>query len=132
MANKFKIKMVTPDGKSLLDEVEILNVITSSGALGIMANHLPLVAPIVISHNNYKKGGKSYDFATSGGIISVGKEETILLLDSFESKEEIDLERANNSKIRAENRLNSKDENVDIKRAEVALKRAINRITLAK
>ncbi|MDY2575516.1 MAG: ATP synthase F1 subunit epsilon [Bacilli bacterium] len=132
MANKFKIKMVTPDGKSLQDEVDILNVVTSSGALGIMANHLPLVATLVISHINYKKSGKSFDFATSGGIISVGKDETILLLDSFESKEEIDLERANNSKIRAENRLNSKDENIDIKRAEVALKRAINRITLAK
>ena len=132
MANKFNITMVTPDGKKHLDNCEILNVVTSSGALGIMANHLPLVAILEISHLNYKKDGQVYSYSISGGIITVKKEETILLLESFESEHEIDLKRAEESKQRAEKRLASKEEGIDIKRAEIALKRAINRISLVK
>ena len=130
MANKFKLQIISPDGKRLNDEVEILNVVTSGGAIGIMAKHLPLVAVLEISHMNYKKDGKIYEFSISGGILNVTKESTIVLAETFESKDEIDIERANKSKLRAERRLESKDPNVDLKRAEISLKRALNRLSL--
>ena len=132
MAKKFKFKMITPDGKSYSDECEILNVVSSTGALGIMANHLPLVAVLEISHLNYKKDGVTYDFALGGGILNVKKSETIILAESFETKEELDIERANESKLRAEERLKSKDPNIDMKRAEISLKKALNRLSLGK
>lgn len=132
MAKLFPFKMITPDGKKFVDECEILNVVTSSGAMGIMANHLPLVAVLEISHLNYKKNKVSNDFAIPGGIIKVNDNEVIILAETFESKDEIDLERAEKSKKRANERLLSKDPNIDMKRAEISLKKALNRIDLKK
>jgi F-type H+-transporting ATPase subunit epsilon len=132
MASKFDITLVTPDGKKHLDQAEILNVVTTSGALGIMSRHLPLVAILEISHLNYKRDGQVFEYSIAGGIINVKDNSAQILAESFESKEEIDLERAENSKQRAEDRLASKDPNIDIKRAEIALKKAINRISLVK
>ena len=122
--------MITPDGKKIEDDIEILNVVTSSGALGVMAHHIPLIAIVEISHLNYKKDGKSYDFAIAGGVLNVKKEGVTLLADGFETKEEIDVERATRAKERAEERLSSKQENIDYKRAEIALKKAINRLSI--
>ena len=132
MASKFDITLVTPDGKKHLDQAEILNVVTTSGALGIMSRHLPLVAILEISHLNYKRDGQVFEYSIAGGIINVKDNSAQILAESFESKEEIDLERAENSKQRAEDRLASKEPNIDIKRAEIALKKAINRISLFK
>jgi len=130
MASKFKLTIVTPDGKQVNDEVNILNVRTTSGALGILAHHLPLVAILEISHLNYKVDDKSCDYAISGGILNIKEEGVIVLAESFESKEEIDIERATKAKERAEQRLSSNDESIDIVRAEAALKRALNRLSL--
>ena len=130
MANKFKLSMVAADGKKIVDEVEILNVVTSSGALGIMAHHLPLIAVIEISHLNYKKDGQTFEFSIGGGVLSVSNEEVSILADSFETKDEIDFERAEKAKLRAEERLKSKELNIDIKKAEISLKRALNRLSM--
>ena len=130
MANKFKLNIVTADGKKLVDDVEILNVVTTTGTLGIMAHHLPLIAVIDISHFNYKKDNQVHEYTISGGVLSVNDNEVSILADSFESKEEIDFFRAEKSKERAENRLKSKEINIDIKRAELSLKRALNRLSM--
>ena len=130
MANKFHFEMITPDGKKIEDDIEILNVVTSSGALGVMAHHIPLIAIVEISHLNYKKDGKSYDFAIAGGVLNVKKEGVTQLADGYETKEEIDVERATRAKERAEERLSSKQANIDYKRAEIALKKAINRLSI--
>ena len=132
MANKFNLTLVTPDGKKHQDEVDILNIKTTAGNIGILANHLPLVAILEISHLNYKKDGKINEFSIGGGIINFKNNSAQVLVESFENKEEIDLKRAEESKIRAEKRISSKDDNIDIKRAEISLKRAINRIKLVK
>ena len=71
MASKFDITLVTPDGKKHLDQAEILNVVTTSGALGIMSRHLPLVAILEISHLNYKRDGQVFEYSIAGGIINV-------------------------------------------------------------
>ncbi len=52
-------------------------------------------------------------------------------MDSFESQEEIDVKRAEEARKRAENRIRAKKPNLDLKRAEVALRKAINRIDVA-
>ena len=135
MANTFKLTIVTPDGKKIVDEAYILNVVTSAGALGILANHLPLVSVIEISHLNYKKYNDNgqlemVEMAISGGILNVSKEEVIVLAETFETKDEIDVERAERSKQRALDRINSHDDNINLKRAELSLKRALSRLSL--
>ena len=131
MARTFPLTIVTPDGKKIQDDAVILNVRTTSGQLGILAGHLPLVAVVEISKMNYKKeDGSSIDLAVAGGILSVTKTEVIVLAEAFETKDEIDEQRALESKLRAENRINSNDPNVDMKRAELSLQRALIRLSL--
>ncbi len=74
-----------------------------------------------------KDGGKETVFAIGGGIIRVEKGKTTLLLNSIEGKDDIDINRANEAKTRAEQRLANKD-NIDVARATRALKRALTRI----
>lgn len=128
MANTFKLTIVSPDGKKLVDDATICNVVTTNGTLGIMAHHLPLVGIIEISHLVYRNDNETHEFAISGGVLNVKDDEVIILAESFETPEEIDFKRAEEAKARAEKYLKSKDPNVDMRRAELALKRALNRI----
>lgn len=130
MANKLTIRMVTPEGKKKEDQAEILNVVTTSGAMGILPKHLPLVAVLEISHLNYRNNGKLFEYSISGGVMHVKKDEVLLLLESFEAKAEIDFVRADKSRKRAEERLALKGPDIDVRRAEISLKRALNRLNM--
>ena len=108
----FKLKIVTPRGIYKETEVELLNLRTTAGQIGILANHLPLASGLEI--------------ALSGGFVYVNEDETTIIANAIESPEEIDLRRAEEAKRRAEKRLQDKDG--DILRAEMALRKAITRI----
>lgn len=122
----FPLKIVTPKGIYLEKDVDILNIRTTNGQIGILAHHLPLASAIEISEMDYVVNGERTIYAIAGGFVYVGNDETTIIANSIESQEEIDLARANQAKQRAEKRLSSGDG--DILRAEIALKKAINRI----
>ncbi len=122
----FKLKIVTPRGIYKETEVELLNLRTTSGQIGILANHLPLASAIDISEMNYISQGKRFKFALTGGFVYVNEDETTIIANAIESPEEIDLRRAEEAKRRAESRLQDKDG--DVLRAEIALRKAIMRI----
>lgn len=125
----FKLKIVTPRGIYKETEVEMLNLRTTSGQIGILANHLPLASAIDISEMNYIKDEQRYKFALAGGFVYVNDDETTIIANAIESPEEIDLRRAQEAKARAEERLhNQSNDDMDILRAEVALRKAITRI----
>jgi F-type H+-transporting ATPase subunit epsilon len=72
-----------------------------------------------------------YIYAIGGGIININENGIILLLDSIERSDEINLQRALDAKKRAEKRLSDlEDKNIDKNRAKLALARALNRIRL--
>lgn len=123
----FKLKIVTPHGIYRETEVEILNIRSTVGQLGILANHLPMACGLDISEMNYIENGIRQHFSTGGGFVYVGEDETTVIVNSIESPEEIDLERAMKAKERAEKRLAHKDD-IDVMRAEIALKKALTRI----
>lgn len=122
----FKLKIVTPRGIYKETEVEMINLRTTSGQIGILANHLPLASAIDISEMNYIIQGERYKFALAGGFVYVNDDETTIIANAIESPEEIDLRRAEEAKRRAESKLQDKDG--DILRAEIALRKAILRI----
>lgn len=124
---KFNLKIVTPKGIYQQTEIELLNIRTTSGQIGILANHLPLASAIDISELNYVKDNERYYFAIAGGFVYVGEDETTIIANAIESPEEIDLRRAEEAKQRAEKRLSNQGD-IDILRAEIALKKAITRI----
>lgn len=124
----FKLKIVTPKGIYKEADIEMLNLKTTAGQIGILANHIPLASAIEISEMNYIENSERKKFAISGGFVYVSEDETTIIANAIESPEEIDIRRAEEAKERAEGRLKVSPSDIDIMRAEVALRRAINRI----
>ena len=126
------VSIVTPDGPVLEDEVEMDSTKAVSGELGILPGHVPLVAPLAIGSIRLQKEGKTNYIAVSGGFLEVRPDKVTILAQTAERAEEIDIDRAIAAKKRAEERLRQKNQsNIDFKRAELALRRAINRIEVA-
>ncbi|RSK54241.1 F0F1 ATP synthase subunit epsilon [Bacillus canaveralius] len=127
-----KVSVVTPDGPVYESDVEMVSTKAQSGELGILPGHIPMVAPLQIGAVRLKNSGKMDFVAVSGGFLEVRPDQVTILAQSAESSSEIDIDRAVRAKQRAEERLHSqKREDVDFRRAELALQRAINRISVA-
>jgi F-type H+-transporting ATPase subunit epsilon len=126
----FKVRVVTPGGLYKVFETEILNVQTSEGQIGILRNHMPIVAILNISTMTTIENDGRHSYAIAGGTVYFQNNLATILTDAIERSDEIDIQRARQAKERAEELL-AKKEGIDVKRAEVALKRAINRINTA-
>ena len=120
-----KVRLIDPQATIAAFETDLLNVVAAGGAMGIMPNHTPLVVSLQISHIRAKVNGVAKDYAVAGGILSFKDNEAIVVSNAIEDMETIDTKRA---KERAEKRLASNQENIDIKRAQLALQRALNRL----
>lgn len=126
--NKFHLSVVTPDGPIVNGEYEIIVAQTENGKIGILANHIPLVAPLMIGSVSIKNEEKKQWLAIASGFIEVSDNKVSVLVQSAELADSIDLARAEAARKRAEARIQSKASDVDMTRANLALQRAINRI----
>jgi F-type H+-transporting ATPase subunit epsilon len=127
-----KVSVVTPDGPVYESDVDMVVARAQSGELGVLPGHIPMVAPLQIGGVRMKKGDKTEQVAVNGGFLEVRPDKVTILAQTAEAAEEIDLTRAEEAKKRAEQRLQSKQDDIDYRRAELALQRAINRINVAK
>ena len=125
----FLLEIYTPYGKYLDRYVNELVVQTEEYVLGILPNHTPLVAKVKTSKMEIIQNGEKKCYAIAEGLLNVKKDSVTLLVESIESKDEIDIERAKEAKKRAEERL-KEPLNIDIERATKALIRANNRISI--
>lgn len=123
-----QVDIVTPDRKVFSEQAEMVVARTTEGEIGILPEHAPLVATLKISVVRVKKDGKEIAAAISGGFMEVNRESVTILAEAAEFPEDIDVERAQAAKERAEKRLRDKEEKLDRVRAEMALTRAINRL----
>ena len=124
----FRLVIVSPRGCYLDEEVDSLTLKLTSGYRTILAHHAPLIGALGYAPMHIVKNGKTTFYALHGGAINITNEQVTLMVNAIERKDEIDLERAKKAKQRAEERLKSKDEGIDIKRAQLALYRALTRI----
>ena len=132
MDKKFKVEIYTPYGKYLLTESDYLSVSTAMGVIGVLPNHAPLISTLEISKLILRNEKKESIYAISGGVIHIKKDHSVtLLVESIESQDEIDVDRALKAKERAEERLQLRDEEIDIVRAKASLARALNRIEVS-
>ena len=125
----FLLEIYTPYGKYLDRYVNELVIQTEEYVLGILPNHTPLVAKVKTSKMEIIQNGEKKCYAIAEGLLNVKKDGVTLLVESIESKDEIDIERAKQAKKRAEDRL-KEPLNIDIERATKALIRANNRISI--
>ncbi|MFZ3578578.1 F0F1 ATP synthase subunit epsilon [Virgibacillus sp. DJP39] len=126
------VSVVTPDGPVMEDSFDMVSCKAEYGELGILPGHIPLVAPLTISAVRLKRGNDVERIAVSGGFLEVRPDKVTILAQSAEKPSEIDVDRAQESKTRAESRLQTKQDNIDFQRAELALKRAMNRLDITR
>ncbi|OCS85263.1 F0F1 ATP synthase subunit epsilon [Caryophanon latum] len=123
------VNIVTPDGPVYDGEVTMVIAKTVAGDIGVLAGHVPMVAPLAISAVKLNKAdGKSDVVTVSGGFVEVRPDKISILATAAELAENIDVARAKEAQKRAEARLQQKQSEIDVKRAEAALARAMNRI----
>jgi F-type H+-transporting ATPase subunit epsilon len=123
---KVLLEIVTPQGLVFSEEVDEVTAPGSEGEFGVLPGHVPFVTTLKIGMLACKKGSESKYFFVNWGYAEIGAEKVMVLADSAERSEDIDLDRAAAAKKRAEERL-KQAENVDFARAEAALERAVTR-----
>ncbi|RAP74021.1 F0F1 ATP synthase subunit epsilon [Paenibacillus montanisoli] len=128
--SSFLLEIVTPERKAYAEDVNMIIVKGSEGELGILPNHIPMVTPLRIAPVTIKKDRSEEVIAVNGGFLEIRKDKVVILAESAELPGDIDIARAEAAKQRAEQRLNGKRDEFDQVRAELALQRALNRISV--
>lgn len=130
MENKLKLEIVTPNGLILSEDVDEVVCTGSEGEFGVLPGHVPFFTTLKIGMLTYKKGNETRFVFVNWGYVEVGPDRVMVLADSAEKSEDIDVERAKAAMKRAEERLKQAAE-IDSARAASALERAISRISIA-
>ena len=130
--NLFKLRIITPDRTFYESEVAMVEFNTTEGEIGVLKGHIPLtvvVAPGIITITE-ESGTK--EAALHAGFAEVLSDSVVIMAEIIEWPSEIDLERAQEARDRAEERLRTRTPETDIARAETALQRAMARINVIK
>ena len=130
MADAFQLEILTPEKTYFTGDVDLMTITTAKGEITLLPNHVDYIADIVISKLYLEIRKQRFVYAISGGALTFDQKKNAakLFVYAIESKDEIDLERALKAKENADSLLQSAASLRDSKRAEVKLKRALNRI----
>lgn len=127
-----RLDIVTPERKVFSEDVEMVITRAAEGDIGILPRHAPFVSPLGIISVRIKMNGEEKRAAVSGGFMEVRPDMVTILAEAAEMSDEIDVERALAAKKRAEERLAQlQREDIEFKRVELALRRALNRLRVA-
>ena len=130
------VQVVTPDGIRYDHHANFISVKTPDGEMGILPEHINHIAPLTVHEMKIRliDYENHVDWvAINGGIIEVKDNLVTIVADSAERERDIDVSRAERAKIRAERKLEQAQSTHDIdevRRAQVALRRALNRISV--
>ena len=130
MAEKtFHLEIVTPRKIIFSAEVESFSAPGVVGGFQVLKSHAPLLSSIQVGEVKViDTAGKESRYATSGGFVEVHENKVVMLAETAERVDEIDVQRAQQSRDRAQKRLAEKRPDTDVERARVALARALNRL----
>lgn len=126
-----RLSIVTAEREVFSEDVDEVVAHGVEGQLGILPHHSPLMTTLLPGELLIKQGGEEFYLAISGGFLEVRPDHVIILADTAERVEEIDIARAEEAKRRAEKRLAEKPPGVDMARAEAALRRSLIRLQVA-
>jgi len=131
MAEKLFLEVVTPQKLVVSEEVEIVVAPGSEGEFGALKGHTTFLTSLKLGTLRYKDvNGKERLLFIKGGFAEVLPDKVTILAESAERRKDIDVERAEKAKKRAEQRLAAKTADTDLVRAEAALRRAIQRLNI--
>jgi F-type H+-transporting ATPase subunit epsilon len=130
----FRLEVVTPQRLLVSDEVTELMAPGSEGYFGVLPGHIPFITTLKIGELTYWKGREERHLALTWGYAEVRGDKVIVLAETAEPAEEIDVERARRARDRADQRLRdwgAGAEEIDFTRAQAALHRALTRLEVA-
>lgn len=127
----FDLEIISPDRIFYRGKAFMVELNTSEGEIGVYKNHIPLTTilqpgVVVITEAEGKR-----EAAIHAGFMEILPEKVTILAEEAEWPDEIDLNRAREAKVRAERRIQTNDPNINLARAQIALRKALVRIELA-
>lgn len=128
------LEVVTPHGPVVSEDVDIVTAPGIDGEFGVLANHAPFLSVIKTGTLVFKQDKREKFLMVSSGFAEVSNNKVTFLVETAEFGHEIDVDRALRARERAEKRLaeaQAHAEDLDRMRAEIALQRAVARITVA-
>lgn len=130
--SSFLLRIITPDRIFYENQVKMVEFNTTEGEIGVLPGHIPLTVIVKPGILNITEEEGDKEAALHAGFAEILPEQVTILAEIIEWPEEIDEERAEAAKERAEERLRSRTPETDIARAETALQRAMARINVLK
>ncbi|NLB36131.1 MAG: ATP synthase F1 subunit epsilon [Clostridiales bacterium] len=132
MSKTYKLDILPPEREFFSGQVEALIITAPDGELAILADHAPIVAPLVVGSFKMKIDGEWREAFNSEGFLEVSKLGTVLLAQACEWPEDIDIRRAEQSKRRSEEKLRQQRSINEYKGSKIALARAMARLRVTK
>lgn len=131
--SSLQLEIVTPERTVFSTEASMVIAQTIDGQIGVLPGHIPLVTVLETGVMRVQSGQEQEQtLAVSGGFLEMSPDNKLTILaETAELAEEIDVERARQALARAEERLNNKQEDIDIARAEIAMRKALTRLRAA-
>lgn len=126
-----RLDIVTPDKVVLNAEVDYVGACGVDGQFGLLPQHAPMLTALKVGDLYYRQGNETHWVFVSGGFAQISDNKVTILAESAELASEIDVERAQEAKARAEKYLENPTPDVDLIRAEQALQRAVSRLKVA-
>ena len=128
----FQLDIVTPEKTVYSGEIEHFQAPGVDGSFGVLARHQPMLAALGTGRVNFcEAGGDERMLVISGGFANVSGDGATVLAETAEFGDEVDVERAQASRDRAQERLDNRTPEVDVERAHAALARAIWRLRVS-
>jgi F-type H+-transporting ATPase subunit epsilon len=133
LPTKFLLEIVTPDRSLVREEVDEAVVPAFDGYLGVLPGHTPLLATLKVGELWYRQGQEKHYLAVAFGFLEVLPEHVTVLAQVSERPEEIDVQRAERAKQRAEERLAGPvlPSDLDFERARIAMMKSLIRLQVA-
>ena len=128
--SKIHIKVIQPDQIRIDKDYDHVIVPGVDGDFGISFDHTPFITKIRTGVLQLFQNDNFEEYAIHDGFVTVENNIITIVCDTIEKKDEIDITRAKASRERAEERLKSSKENINFRRAEASLKKALVRLEL--
>ena len=132
MPATFSLDLVTPERSFFSGEVEMIILKTPEGEMGVLKGHTPMVVAVAVGPIKIKKDGEWLEAILTEGFMEVKQEKTVILTDTAEWPNEIDVNRAKAAMQRAEERLQMQLSHTEHIRSQAAMARALARLKVTK
>jgi F-type H+-transporting ATPase subunit epsilon len=130
LPSSIDLQVVTPDRLIVHEQVDEVEIPGSEGYFGVLPGHTPMLASLAVGELWYRTGQNRIYLSIAFGFAEILPDRVTILARLAERAEEIDIERAESARKRAEERLTYRSD-MDYERARVALLKAITRLQVS-